>query len=426
MGTLWKQIRRWPVDRMLRHVTPLGLVRRALLGVFGAQILTVLVLMGISAIRNRGSKTKTFPHMKFEEVQVGSNRLLIYDYGRDLFNDMLAAIDEAQECIYIESYIWKDDEVGWEFKMHLEEKAAEGIAVYVIFDAFANLVVPRSFKASFAAPIHLIQYQAFRGLRQMLDPRHYSLDHRKVMVVDGKVGFIGGYNIGTPYANEWRDTHLRISGPAAADLASSFVDIWNRSCRKGNAIARRYQRHFDPLINLRGNDAQRLTFPIRDMYIDAIDKAQQAILLTNAYFVPDHVLLVALKNAAKRGVDVRVLVPWVSNHIVTDWVSHAYFKECLEGGVRIFSYHHTMLHAKTCTIDDKWSTIGTANLDRLSSVGNFEINVEIYSSQLARQMRELFECDTDDTFELTLEEWNHRPLYVKISETILTPLRIIM
>ncbi len=169
-----------------------------------------------------------------------------------------------------------------------------------------------------------------------------------------------------------------------------------------------------------------MSFPIRDLYIAAIDEAEQSIFLTTAYFVPDRMLLEALKAAAGRGVDVRVLVPWVSNHVVADWIAHSYFTDCLQGGVRIFGYQYTMLHAKTCTIDGQWSTVGTCNLDRLSLVGNYEINVAVYSAEFARQMSALFAEDTAERFELTMEQWKSRPWYNKVSERILSPLRFMM
>src|ERR1019366_3831446 len=224
----------------------------------------------VSTLRARSRKSASFPHMKLDPVRVGKNTLQIYSYGRDLYDAMLAAIDEAQDCIYLESYIWKGDEVGEEFKTHLTRKAEQGVAVYVIIDGFANLVVPRAFK-TFSPKVHVLEYQAFRHPAYFFDFRRYSLDHRKLLIVDGKDAFIGGYNIGSLYATEWRDTHMRISGPAANDLAQSFVDFWNRFSPKDDKIARRHKRSFDPLINVHGNDALRLTFPIRDMYIDAID-----------------------------------------------------------------------------------------------------------------------------------------------------------
>jgi cardiolipin synthase len=161
------------------------------------------------------------------------------------------------------------------------------------------------------------------------------------------------------------------------------------------------------------------------MYIAAIERAEQHILLTNAYFVPDHILLNALKAAAGRGVDVQILLPWISNHAAADWVARGYFTDCLRAGIRIFAYK-AMMHAKTCTIDGQWSTIGTANLDRLSSVGNYELNVEIYSAELARQMETLFARDKTFAVELTGADWSARPWYVKLSERILAPLRVLM
>ena len=246
------------------------------------------------------------------------------------------------------------------------------------------------------------------------------------MLFRSRVGFIGGYNIGSHYATEWRDTHLRLRGHAAADLAQSFIDFWNRRSPRTQRITHRYHRHFDPLISLRSTDALRLTFPIRDMYIEAIDRAEHHIYLTNAYFVPDHILLDALKSAAARGVDVQILLPWTSNHVVTDWVARGYFTECLAAGIRVFGYQQAMIHAKTCTIDGQWSTIGTANLDRLSSVGNYEINMELYSEELAAQMADLFDCDKTNAHELTLEDWLSRPWYAQLSERILAPLRLVM
>lgn len=400
----------------------LGLWIAAILGAM--QGVTLIVLLLIAAQRKRRMLAKVDSSLHIDEVGIGENFLQVYAFGQHLYDAMFAAIDSAHHSIYLESFIWKDDKIGREFKTRLEKKAAQGVAIYVIFDGFGNFVVPRAFK-KFPRSIHKVEYHAMYRPWHIIDPRHYALDHRKMLVVDGTIGFIGGYNIGSLYATQWRDTHLRIHGPAAADLAASFVDFWNRFCPKNDRIACQYARQFNPMIILRGNDALHLTFPIRDMYIEAIEKAQRSIMLTNAYFVPDRVLLNALKDAAGRGVDVRVLVPWHSNHIVIDWVSHSYYTECLESGIRLFGYNHTMLHAKTATIDGQWSTIGTANLDRLSSIGNYELNVEIYDSELARQMERLFEADMSDAFELKDSHWLKRPWYTKLSEQILTPLRFI-
>ncbi len=403
-------------------------IRRALLEIVGfaitLQAIVVIILEVISLLRRQNRHQGPFPHLFPEEVVIGKNTVQIYDYGHDLYASMLQAIDAAQKNIYLETYIWKDDQIGQQFKQKLICKANQGVEVYVTFDSFANTVVPHKFKV-FPENIHVLKYQSFNRPWYIFDPRRYALDHRKLLVVDDSIGFIGGFNLGSLYETSWRDTHLRMNGPATAHLAQSFIDFWNQHTPDQDHISLHYPRSFDPLINLRGTSALRLTFPIRDMYIEAIDKAEHSILLTNAYFVPDRVLLGALKAAAKRGVNVEILVPWISNHVVVDWLTRGHFSECLKAGIRVFGYHN-MLHAKTCTIDGEWSTIGTANLDRLSSVGNYEINVEVYSKKLANQMEELFECDKSNSFELALAQWLKRPWYANLSEKILSPLRALL
>jgi len=411
--------------RLFLHRPSIKRILLQLLGLMvGLQSITVIILQAISVRRKHLQPQGTFPHQHLHPVQVGENTLQLYDYGRDLYDAMLAAIDAAQETIFLETYIWKGDATGQTFKEHLARKAAQGVEVCIIYDSFANLVVPYTFKV-FLSEMKVLKYHAIGSPLSIVDPRRYALDHRKLLIVDGHTGFIGGYNIGQLYASMWRDTHLRIQGPTVAHLAQSFISFWNEHKPIHEQIRRHYPRRFDPLINVLETNALRLTFPIRDMYIQAIDKAEETIQLTDAYFVPDHALIDSLKAAAQRGVNVQVLVPWTSNHIIADWLARGNFTECLKAGIRVFGYRH-MLHAKTCTIDGQWSTIGTANLDRLSSVGNYEINVEVYSETLAQQMEELFKSDLTNAVELQLGQWSNRPWYMKFSERILYPLRIFM
>jgi len=407
---------------------PLSLRRAALWGLAIVAALQGAIVAVVSTIawRKRRNQPQGFPHERLPGTTAGENRLQVYSYGRELFDAMLAAIDAAEESIYLETFIWKDDAVGCEFKEHLARKADAGVDVYVIFDAFGNLVVPSAFKR-FPPSIHALEYRAIAIGRpwQALDPRHYALEHRKVLVVDGKVAFTGGYNLGSLYATEWRDTHVRVEGPGAAQLAQLFVYFWDDHHPRDERITRHYPRQFDALFVPRDNDALRLAFPIRDMYIAAIDRAERCIRITNAYFVPDRALLASLTAAATRGVDVQVLLPRISNHTVADWMARRLFAECLGAGIRIFRYK-AMIHAKTCTIDGQWSTIGSANLDRLSSLGNQELNVEIYSDELAQQMEQLFERDKVYSVELTRDEWSRRPWIAKAAERILSPLRVLV
>ena len=362
---------------------------------------------------------------QFDAVMVGDNSLQLYRDGFELSTAMLAAIDEAQESVYLEASIWRDDETGRAFKQHLSQKAAQGVHVYVICSNSGKQKVSRTF-GSFPTRVHILRTMPFRQPWHVLDPRRYAPDHRKLLVVDGFIGFVGGYNLGNIYQDKWRDTHLLIRGPATADLAYTFIASWNRFSSPREQITRRYTRQFDPLINIQANDALRLTFPIRDMYIEAIDRAGQAILLTNASFVPDHSVLEALTAAVARGVDVRVLVPWPSNRILVDRVACSSFTQCLQAGMRLYCSRQEGLRSKTCTIDGQWSTIGSAHLDLLSSVVNYELNIEIYDVAFATQMQDLFAHDIADKHELSLTKWLSRPYYRKLSEHILAPFRFLL
>lgn len=412
------------VTATLRRVSPVQLALTLFAAYLALQTITIAVLSVLAIRRKRALDGARFPITQLPPVTVSANQVRLFGYGVDLYAEMLAAIDVAHEYIFMESFIWKADAIGEEFKERLAQKAREGVQVYVIFDEFANLVVPSSFKV-FPPEIHLLRFKPINRIWHVLDPRRYSLDHRKLLIVDGKIGFLGGYNIGALYAEHWRDTHLSIQGPAALDLADSFADFWNSHSPHIDHIKMRFPLRFDPTIGLHDNNALRLTFPIRDMYMGAINRAQKRILLTNAYFLPDHVLLESLKDAAERGVEVHVLLPWTSNHILADWLARGYFSTCLKAGIHIWGYQRAMIHAKTCVVDDEWLTIGTANLDRLSAVGNYELNIEVYSHELAVQMRQLFERDLSNAREINATRWVARAWYLKLSEWALAPFRFI-
>jgi cardiolipin synthase len=159
------------------------------------------------------------------------------------------------------------------------------------------------------------------------------------------------------------------------------------------------------------------------MYVDAIDRAEHRVWITNAYFIPDSAMRAALVNAARRGVDVQVLLPWNSNHVTADWLGRGFYTRLLAHGIRIFCYQKAMNHSKTMTVDGAWSTVGTANLDRLSSIGNYEINLEVHDEAFAAQMERLFEIDKLNAFALTESVWEARPWFAKTGERILAPLR---
>ncbi len=402
-------------------------LRRALLGILGAQFALAIGLTLVDSYRRRGKKPKPFPVTPPRSVDVGDGTVTTYTFGQDLYADMLAAIDGAERQILFETYIWKGDEVGERFKSALAAAADRGVDVYCIYDGFANLVVSPRFKR-FPGNMKVLRYPAYSAGWRFLDLRRYGRDHRKILVVDDTVGFVGGYNIGTPYATEWRDTHVRITGPGVWDLKRAFADFWNLNRRKRLGASERpllleTASTWEPRIRIHRNVPRLWMFPIRSMYLEAINRASTNVWMTHAYFIPDQDFVDAMKDAARRGVDVRLLVPLKSNHIVADWISRGYFSQLLASGVRIFRFRDAMVHAKTSTVDGNWSTVGTANVDRLSLQGNYEINVEVIHEELAKTLEEIYQNDESNSLELTRHEWEARDLHRKFTEFVLAPLR---
>ncbi|MFD1861222.1 phosphatidylserine/phosphatidylglycerophosphate/cardiolipin synthase family protein [Aeromicrobium camelliae] len=400
------------------------LLRRFLLGFFMVQTAAIASLMATTRVRKmlRGKGIEPLPRVEPRSFAVGdSNEANVYVNGAPLYEDMLAAIAQAEHRVLFESYIVKGDAMGRRFKRALIDAAARGVEVYVIYDGFANLVVRPSFYR-FPPSVRVLRYPVLASGLRFWNPRNYGRDHRKILVVDDKIGFVGGYNVGQLYEDEWRDTHLALSGTAVWDLENAFIDFWNVH-RPHEGIEQAIRPTWEPTIRAHRNIPKQLIFPIRGMYLEAIDRAQHTIELTTAYFIPDADILEALIDASRRGVQVRILLPRVSNHVVADFLARGFFNRLLDAGVEIWRYTDHMVHAKTATIDGEWSTVGTANIDRLSLTGNYEINLEIIDDEFAKGMRDVFADDVESAELLTAESWQGRPVVARLYEWVLKPLK---
>ena len=398
---------------------------RVFLALTAVQAALVGILAAMAEIRKRRhGRSEGFPWEDQPEVELesGDTRLKLYPDGVRLYEAMLEEIEGAEHKIFVGTFIWKGDGVGRRFVEALARKAREGVEVYVIFDGLANVVVPPSFKR-FPEEIHTLHFRPLWGPANLANPRNVFRYHRHLMAVDGRVAFLGGYNIGSLYAAGWRDTQVRVRGLAAREVENDFVDFWNAH-RPPDLPKLEYagERDWNPAAVFHRNDPYMRIFPIRAMYLEAIDRAEEHIYLTHAYFIPDRAMRAGLVEAAKRGVDVQVLLPEHSNHVTADWLGRRHFHELLRAGVRIFRYRHIMIPSKTATIDGVWSTVGSANIDRYSLLGNYEINLEVYSRRFAAQMKKMFELDKTNARELTLEVWEKRPLPAKIIERVLATL----
>lgn len=397
------------------------ILNRVTASVLILQLLAMVTMTLVESLRKKKRKLRRFPITHNAPVPVQRDEVTIYTYGEYLYEAMLEAIDSAREHVYFESYIWKGDDVGQQFVDALNRAAERGVAVYAIWDGFANLVVPPKFYRGISKKVNTLLYPV---LPVPWRPKTWGRDHRKLLCVDGEVGFIGGYNIGDLYATGWRDTHARVTGPEAAELDNAFIDFWNQNLgRRRKAITDNPQRTWANHLLVHRNTPRIQVYPIRNMYLEAIDRAQERIWLTHAYLLPDDDFVAALREAANRGVDVRIIIPQRSNHVVADWLSRGFYDQLLRSGIRLFLYQDAMVHAKTGTIDGHWSTIGTANLDRLSLWGNYEINLEVTDSDFAAQMESIYATDLSNCIELNEDRWRSRSWVAKGTEMFLSPWR---
>lgn len=411
-------LHRIPVRRLVR-----GAAVAAGTGLAGVPMAVAAGLTGVDMVKRRGRRRRPAHNPGVFDAPVRGSELRIFTSGDDLYEEMLAAIDEAQRIVKFETYIWKADPTGQRFIDAFNRAAARGVEVYVSYDGFGNLVVPPSFYRQLDPRIHVFRLPAFarpfwKGL-----VRNTGFNHSKIMVVDEEIGFVGGFNIGDDYAHLWRDTHVRERGPAVWALDQSISSKWNAHHREGEQMSWRPPESWDPRVTVSANQPPLLVYPIRLTYLEAIQRAQHRILINTPYFIPDQQVLDALLHAARRGVDVQVMVPEESNHIVADWASRGYFAAMLEAGITILLYKASMIHAKTATVDGIWSTVGSANIDRLSLGFNYESNVVVVDRDFAARMEEIFALDAQQSERIDSPRWEDRHGLARVVETLLVPLR---
>lgn len=415
------------VSDLLRKL--LGLAGRVLLLLAAGEAILAGGLEALAKVRRKFEEEpqEGFPREEQPDIDLESSDewLKLYLDYEGLYEAMLEEIEQAERSIFIETFIWKDDEIGNRFAEALSRKAREGVEVYAIFDALGS---PSATADRLCQEVHVLRFRplSFARPASFLTPYNLFRSHRKTLTVDGRVAFLGGWNIGDVYRTRWRDTQVRIRGDLAREVEEAFADFWNehRTNELPEINVDREERDWNPASVLRVNDPTLGLFPIRAMFFGPMNRAKKHVYLTSVYFVPSRALKNRLIDAAQRGVDVQVLIPNQSSYALADWLARRYFDELLQAGVRIFEYDkHFVIHSKSVTIDGVWSTVGSANVDSLSLFGLHEINLEVYSERFAEQMERVFELDKTISEEVTLEAWENRPLHRKIVEGALAPLR---
>jgi cardiolipin synthase len=354
------------------------------------------------------------------------NRVEILRNGVAFFPAMLSAIRAAKKTINLEFYIYWDGEIGRQFAEALAERARAGVTVNVILDAVGSGPMSRDLITFMQR--NGINVEWYHPLRWYTLSRFNHRTHRKILIVDGEVGFSGGVGIADEWLgdadsrNHWRETVARVEGPVVTQMQFAFMDNWVKS--RGELLT---GLDYFPRLEGRGTHCAQVlksspsegSSAVKLLYIVSIVSARQTIYIANAYFVPDSDTLRALEGAVRRGVDVRVIVPGELTDVpIVRQAARWQYERMLRRGIRIFEYQPTMMHAKTMVVDGIWSTIGSSNFDDRSFRLNDEVNVNIYDENIASQMEKMFFEDLARSEEISQRHWHARPFVDRMKEKV--------
>lgn len=387
-------------------------------------------------------------HLALEEAIVGSpltagNKVDLLEDGPATYKAMLAAIDTAKDHIHLETYILDDDEVGQQFADALLAKQQQGVQVRLIHDSVGTLSTPKEFfKRLTDAGIQVVEFNPLNPAQARKEWELNERDHRKLLIVDGRIAFLGGINISGVYSSgslsmgssssgktgekksdidgiPWRDTHVQLQGPVVAEFQKLFLETW--AAQKGPDMAA--SNHYPTPVRAGSDVVRAIGSSPKDSYsliyatlLSAIASAETTVHLTNAYFAPDPQLLEALENAARRGVDVKLILPGKTDSWLIFHAGRNYYTPLLKAGVKIYERQGVILHAKTGSIDGVWSTIGSTNLDWRSFLHNYELNAVVLGAEFSGQLQKLFDADLAGSKQVTLEEWQRRGLNLRFKE----------
>ncbi|MDO5844901.1 MAG: cardiolipin synthase [Methanocorpusculum sp.] len=386
-----------------------------------------------SALSTKFSNTLALLLKADNSIISKNNSVREFTDGEAKFASMKNSIKNAKHHIHLEYFIIRDDELGREIINLIAQKAAEGVEVRMIFDAAGVMHV----KNKFYEPVRKAggDVRIFFPLKiPFLNTRIHFRDHRKILVVDGSVGYIGGFNIGDEYLGKghlgyWRDTHLKLHGGAVAGLQTRFIMDWNYAAKDAQITVDESDSPYYPesLSKDYGNSIVQIVSSGPDSpekaiysgYVSLIGHACESIYIHTPYFIPDESMITALLLAAKSGVDVRIVIPSKPDHPFVYWANHSYLGDLIRAGARGYTYNDGFIHSKLGIFDSEVTTVGTANWDIRSFKLDFETNAFVYDEEFGKHMSEIFlnELETDCT-EITLADYNSRPFLMKVKEGI--------
>jgi len=384
-----------------------------------------------SFLEDRVKMVKLLGHNQKSPLTLRNDLEVLYN-GENTFKAIFKALKQATDHIHLEYFIFNDDEIGNEFINHLIDASNRGVSVKLIYDSVgSDLSRAAKQKMTDAG----IEHHAFMPVLFSRFTRKANYrDHRKIVIVDGHIGFVGGVNVSDDYVNRpgqdplkyWRDTHLRIEGHAVKSLQAQWLLNWFFVC-DGNdheADDNIYDAYF-PEIDEKENKPVQIAASgpdtdwanIMEAIFTGINSADKRIRITTPYFIPNQAILIALKSAARSGIDVEIMLPRIGDSWAARYASRSYFEEMMESGIKIYWYCKGMLHAKTMVVDNNFATIGTCNMDYRSFDINFEINALIFDEETTSNLSDRFDLDIEDCQLLDLNEWRERSKTYKFKES---------
>ncbi|MDW8568918.1 cardiolipin synthase [Staphylococcus shinii] len=356
------------------------------------------------------------------------NEIKIFTDGKKKFDSLLKDIEEATDYIHIQYYIFRNDSLGKLILNALERKLEQGIEVKMLYDDMGSRGLSLKDFKSFRKNGGQVE-AFFPSKLPLINLRMNNRNHRKIVIIDGHIGYVGGFNVGEEYLGKkkkfgyWRDTHLRIVGDAVNALQLRFMLDWNSQATRDNL---KYANRYFPDVDSGGTIGVQIASSgpdetweqIKYGYLKMIASAKQSIHIQSPYFIPDQSFLDAIKIAALGGVDVSIMIPNKPDHPFVYWATYNNVASLLDAGVNIFHYNNGFLHSKTLVIDDEVASVGTTNMDHRSFTLNFEINAFIYDTHIAKDLRLAFEKDLEVSYRLTKEIYQQRNLWIKFKEGI--------
>ena len=357
------------------------------------------------------------------------NDIDIFTDGNSKFKQLVEDIKNAKEFIHIEYYIIKKDELFLSILEELKKKAAEGVEVRILFDGMGCRSVRKKFwKELNSCGIKTAEF--FPAILRRINVRINYRNHRKIVVIDNKVGYVGGFNIGKEYIDRdekfghWRDTHLRIVGSAITGLQLRFILDWNYAAKENLFETDRYFMNVSSgvrdfcEVQIISSGPDSLEQNVRNNYVRLINKARKSIFIQSPYFIPDDAILTALFIAIKSGVEVNIMIPCKPDHPFVYWATYSYIGDLATAGAKCYTYDGGFLHAKGMIVDDKAFCYGTANMDIRSFALNFEVNAVVYDEEKAKEMRGYFEKDMEISTLITAESYSKRGLWFRAREQV--------